>query len=160
MILFLQLNIQQIYRRCPPPLLKTKKQNKTKKTATVSLSSQNQSKANGEWVNHAAGKCSWYSHDSVTDASTIIVPHGESLPVAQPATDLATPKIWAYSHRSFGTRSRHFDYKAQSWVNKTLHTDRRLFFILLFLYFGFLTILEFMCECVTQVLKIAAQIRK
>ena len=30
---------------------------------------------------------------NATDAGTIIVLHGESLPVAQPATDLATPKI-------------------------------------------------------------------
>ena len=79
----------------PPPLIKRTNKQTNKKTATESLSSQNQSKANGEWANHQA-LCSWYSHDNATDAVTIIVPHRESLPVAQPATDLATPKIWAY----------------------------------------------------------------
>ena len=42
--------IQQSYRRCPLPSSKKTKQ----KTATASLSSQNQPKANGEWANQQA----------------------------------------------------------------------------------------------------------
>ena len=124
----------------PSPPQKNKQTNK-QKTATESLSSQNQSKANGEWANHQA-LCSWYSHDCECYRCRYCSPRRVFASGSTSYRPSYSKDMSIYSHCSFGMRSRHFDYEAQLWVNKTLHTDRQLFFILLFLYFGFRTLVS------------------
>ena len=115
----------------------------------ASVSDQTQPKTNSDWDNPMWALWSWYSHDSDTDASVVILPRWEFLLVQN-------------SHHSVGTRWRQdytqhvmlnncywpldsevlipgshttwrgspFGYKPHLWVSKALDTDRQHFFSL------------------------------